>query len=81
MAHVIKSALGGRVSTDWFQIAAVKHTRDGPAIGGYPPRFLGLAASSVSSDGPITGTDPTVIGLPVVVGIVLVKFSSDLGSL
>ncbi|MFC7174929.1 DUF6498-containing protein [Haloplanus litoreus] len=43
--------------------------------------FVGLAAGSVSSDDPITAIDPTVVGLPILVGIVLVKFGFDLGSL
>jgi len=43
--------------------------------------FVGLAANSVSSDEPITAIEPTVIGLPILVGIILVKFSFDLGSL
>jgi hypothetical protein len=43
--------------------------------------FVGLAADSVASDDPITAVDPTVIGLPILVGIVLVKFSFDLGGL
>ena len=43
--------------------------------------FVGLAAGSVSSDDPITAVDPTVVGPPILVGIVLVKFGFDLGSL
>jgi hypothetical protein len=43
--------------------------------------FVGFAAGSASSDDPITAVDPTVVGLPILVGIVLVKFSFDLGSL
>jgi hypothetical protein len=43
--------------------------------------FVGLAAGSVSSDDPITAIDPTVVGLPILVGIVLVKFAFDLGGL
>jgi hypothetical protein len=52
------------------------------AIGGLlTATFVGLAANSVSSDEPITAIEPTVIGLPILVGIILVKFSFDLGSL
>lgn len=52
------------------------------AIGGLlTATFVGLAANSVSSDDPITAIDPTVIGLPILIGIILVKFSFDLGSL
>ena len=43
--------------------------------------FVGLAADSVSGDDPITAVDPTVVGFPLLVGIVLVKFSFDLGGL
>jgi hypothetical protein len=43
--------------------------------------FVGLAAESVSPDESITAVDPTVIGPPILVGIVLVKFSFDLGGL
>ncbi|MFD1599621.1 DUF6498-containing protein [Halobellus rarus] len=43
--------------------------------------FVGLAADSVASDDPITAVDPTLIGPPILVGIVLVKFSFDLGGL
>lgn len=43
--------------------------------------FVALAADSVSADDSITAIDPTVIGPPILVGIVLVKFSFDLGSL
>nr|WP_324665685.1 DUF6498-containing protein [Haloarcula sp. CK38] len=51
-------------------------------IGGlFTATFVGLVADSVSSDDPITAVDPTVIGLPILVGIVLVKFSFDLGGL
>ncbi|MFC7174454.1 DUF6498-containing protein [Haloplanus litoreus] len=43
--------------------------------------FVGLGTDSVSSDAPITAVDPTVVGPPLLVGIVLVKFSFDLGGL
>ncbi|MFC6614247.1 DUF6498-containing protein [Halopenitus salinus] len=43
--------------------------------------FVGLAADSVSGDDPITAVDPTIVGPPILVGIVLVKFSFDLGGL
>lgn len=43
--------------------------------------FVGLAADSVSGDDPITAIDPTLVGPPILVGIVLVKFTFDLGSL
>ncbi|SDY08448.1 DUF6498-containing protein [Halopenitus persicus] len=43
--------------------------------------FVGLAADSVASDDPITAVDPTLVGFPILVGIVLVKFSFDLGGL
>jgi len=43
--------------------------------------FVGLAADSVASDDPITAVDPTVVGPPILVGIVLVKFGFDLGGL
>ncbi|WP_311172173.1 DUF6498-containing protein [Halobellus ordinarius] len=43
--------------------------------------FVGLAADSVASDDPITAVDPALVGLPILVGIVLVKFSFDLGGL
>lgn len=49
-------------------------------VGGlFTATFIGLAADSVASDDPITAVDPTVIGLPVLIGIVLVKFGFDLG--
>jgi len=43
--------------------------------------FVGLAADSVSGDDPITAIDPALVGPPILVGIVLVKFSFDLGGL
>jgi hypothetical protein len=43
--------------------------------------FVGLGTDSVSSDASITAIDPTVVGPPLLVGIVLVKFSFDLGGL
>ncbi|MDZ5810813.1 DUF6498-containing protein [Halorubrum sp. AD140] len=43
--------------------------------------FIGLTTDSVSGDDPITAVDPTVVGLPILVGIVFVKFSFDLGGL
>ena len=43
--------------------------------------FVGLAADSVSPEDPITAVDPTLVGPPILVGIVLVKFSFDLGGL
>ncbi|WP_178917892.1 DUF6498-containing protein [Natronomonas gomsonensis] len=43
--------------------------------------FVGLGAGSVAPDEPITAVDPTVVGLPLLVGIVLVKFGFDLGGL
>jgi hypothetical protein len=43
--------------------------------------FVGLAADSVSPENPITAVDPTLVGPPILVGIVLVKFSFDLGGL
>ena len=51
-------------------------------VGGlFTATFIGLAADSVASDDPITAVDPTVVGLPILVGIVFVKFSFDLGGL
>lgn len=51
-------------------------------VGGlFTATFIGLAADSVASDDPIMAVDPTVVGLPILVGIVLVKFSFDLGGL
>ncbi|SEH63163.1 hypothetical protein SAMN05192561_1166 [Halopenitus malekzadehii] len=43
--------------------------------------FVALAADSVASDDPITAVDPTLVGFPILLGIVLVKFSFDLGGL
>ena len=43
--------------------------------------FVGLGAGSVSPDDPITAVDPGVVGLPILAGIVLVKFGFDLGGL
>jgi hypothetical protein len=43
--------------------------------------FVGLAADSVSPEAPITAVDPTVVGPPILAGIVLVKFGFDLGGL
>jgi hypothetical protein len=43
--------------------------------------FVGLAAGSVSPDDSIAAIDPTVVGPPILVGIVLVKFGFDLGGL
>lgn len=52
------------------------------AVGGLlTATFVGLAADSVSPEDPITAVDPTLIGPPILVGIVLVKFSFDLGGL
>lgn len=51
-------------------------------VGGlFTATFIGFAADSVASDDPITAVDPTVIGLPILIGIVLVKFSFDIGGL
>ena len=43
--------------------------------------FVGLGAGAVEPDDPITAVDPTVVGLPLLVGIVLVKFAFDLSGL
>jgi hypothetical protein len=43
--------------------------------------FVGLSAGAVEPDDPLTAVDPTVVGLPLLVGIVLVKFGFDLGGL
>jgi hypothetical protein len=43
--------------------------------------FVALASDSVASDDPITAVDPTLVGFPMLLGIVLVKFSFDLGGL
>lgn len=43
--------------------------------------FVGLAADSVSSEDSITAVDPMVVGFPLLVGIVLVKFGFDLAGL
>ena len=51
-------------------------------IGGlFTAMVVGLGAGSVSADDPITAVDPTVVGVPLLLGIVLVKFGFDLGSL
>jgi hypothetical protein len=42
---------------------------------------VGLGAGSVSPDDSITAVDPSVVGGPMLVGIVLVKFAFDLGGL
>ena len=50
-------------------------------IGGlFTAMVVGLGAGSVSTDDPISAVDPTVVGGPLLVGIVLVKFGFDLAS-
>ena len=41
---------------------------------------VGLDVASVSADEPITTVAPTAVGLPILVGVVLVKFGFDLAS-
>jgi hypothetical protein len=51
-------------------------------VGGmFTAMVVGLGAGSVAPDDPITAVDPTVVGLPLLVGIVLVKFGFDFGGL
>jgi hypothetical protein len=51
-------------------------------VGGlFTAMVVGLGMGSVSADEPITAVDPTVVGLPLLLGIVSVKFSFDLAGL
>lgn len=51
-------------------------------LGGmFTAMLVGLVAGSVETDEPITAVDPTVVGVPLLVGIVLVKFAFDLAGL
>jgi hypothetical protein len=51
-------------------------------VGGmFTAMFVGLVAGSVETDEPLTAVDPTVVGVPLLVGIVLVKFAFDLAGL
>lgn len=43
--------------------------------------LVGLGSGSVGTDDPITAANPTVVGLPLLLGIVLVKFGFDLAGL
>lgn len=51
-------------------------------VGGmFTAMFAGLVAGSVETDEPISAVDPAVAGVPLLVGIVLVKFAFDLAGL